>query len=83
MKRKTARGPAASFKIPADLLKAFKGEVRVLRRGPAAGYIIFDWKMYNQILVNGSQEDRVTLSKGLKELEASGGQLVVVGPTDE
>jgi hypothetical protein len=78
MPKKLARG-AVEFKIPVDLVKAFKTDVRfVPQHLPNNGYMVFDHAMLSSILLSDDVEARRTLARQLNELNRSGGQLVVM-----
>jgi hypothetical protein len=73
----SARAP--QFRIPLELLKAFKSDVRTLPNAlPNNGYIVFDRAMLVSILRSNDVEARTALAKGIDELGKSGGELVIM-----
>ena len=70
---------ATEFRIPLDLLKTFKSDVRTRPHVlPINGWIIFDREMLVAILRNGSVDERAKLAKDLEELGARGGELAII-----
>lgn len=79
MEKETATAPTTEFKIPAELMKVFKGDLRLIPiHLPVAGYIMFDAAMLKSILLSGDQAARANLAKQLDGLSQAGGELVII-----
>jgi hypothetical protein len=79
MEKVTATAPTPEFKIPAELLKMFQGDVRLLPvHLPVAGYIMFDAAMLKSILLGDDQGARANLARQLDALSQAGGELVII-----
>jgi hypothetical protein len=68
------------FILPAELLKAFKSDVRILKPGQLAGFIIFDMKMLATVLNHGTDTERRELAKQIENVGKAGGEMVIVQP---
>jgi hypothetical protein len=67
------------FKIPIELLKSFKADVRQIPDfGPLAGYITFDMAMLTSILRSNDVRVRNELANQLEKFETMGGDLVMM-----
>ena len=71
---------AGSFSIPADLLKTFKADVRVLPHVlPTNGWIVFDREMLISVLRDNNAAVRTELANQIARFGESGGELVMMG----
>ncbi|GAB6269064.1 MAG: hypothetical protein PHW12_02050 [Smithella sp.] len=67
------------FKIPVELLKAFKNDVRTIPHIlPINGWIVFDRGMLISILRGEDKTARINLAKQLEKLGEQGGELIVM-----
>ena len=75
-----AKRAPKEFKIPVELMSAFKNDVRFVPKDSAPnGYIIFDRAMLTSILRSKDASARLELAKQIEKLAASGGELVIMG----
>lgn len=76
---KTVTPSRQAFTIPAELLKTFKGDIRIFPFDPHPnGYITFDMKMLISVLERGRDAERMELVNQLKTLSKAGGELVIM-----
>ncbi len=67
------------FKIPVDLLKTFKTDVRTLPHIlPTNGWITFDRAMLLSVLRGNDAEARLGLAKAIEKFGENGGELVLM-----
>jgi hypothetical protein len=72
-------GQAKEFKIPIELLKAFRSDIRTLPHNlPHNGYIIFDHAMLISILRDNDAAARIELAKQLEKYAEAKGKLVMM-----
>jgi hypothetical protein len=75
----SASAKSHEFVIPADLLKHFSEEVRVIPNHlPTNGYIVFDRAMLVAALRGNDANARVALANSIDALGKNGGELVVM-----
>jgi hypothetical protein len=71
--------PRKEFAIPLELLRAFRGDVRIFPIDPHPnGYITFDREMLISVLEHGNDAQRVELANALKKMAKAGGELVIM-----
>ena len=71
--------PVGEFKIPLQLLKEFRTDLRVIPGHlPVAGYIIFDAAMLKSILLSSDAAARTKLAEQIDALSQAGGELVIM-----
>lgn len=78
-KKKSVAQSAKQLVIPAELLKSFKGDIRIFPSEPHPnGYITFDKEMLISVLEHGTDMERRELVSSLKNLGKAGGELVIL-----
>ncbi len=71
---------AREFRVPLELLKQFKADLRIHPPvPPSAGWIMFDKEMLLSVLRSDKADVRAEFVKSLERYYEAGGQLVMVG----
>ena len=79
MKPEPELAHAEGFKVPLELLKAFKSDIRFIPVVPHNnGYIIFDMEMLTSVLRRGDAKAGAALADQLDALGRSKAQLVIM-----
>jgi len=79
--KKTVTQSPKEFKIPVELLKTYKEDMRFYPVSPGTkGYIMFDRAMLIAALRSSNMEDRRAMAIQLETLGKAGGELVIMGP---